>query len=126
MNLKEWSKALILQNSCIFLEYLQQRLLNELNLYPDTVSASTKLLFVAFNEKDQRDLLPLLALVRKAGINSEIYPDVKADAKKQFTYGESKKIPFVVSTREGVLTLKNIVSGEKEEITIEKIIEKLK
>jgi histidyl-tRNA synthetase len=100
--------------------------LNELNLYPDTVSASTKLLFVAFNEKDQHDLLPLLALVRKAGINSEIYPDVKADAKKQFTYGESKKIPFVVSTRDGVLTLKNIVSGEKEEITIEKIIEKLK
>ena len=100
--------------------------LNELNLYPDTVSASTKLLFVAFNEKDQRDLLPLLAMVRKAGINSEIYPDVKADAKKQFTYGESKKIPFVVSVKEGVLTLKNIVTGEKEEITIEKIIEKLK
>ena len=100
--------------------------LNELNLYPDTVSASTKLLFVAFNEKDQRDLLPLLAMVRKAGINSEIYPDVKADVKKQFTYGESKKIPFVVSIKEGVLTLKNIVTGEKEEITIEKIIEKLK
>ena len=100
--------------------------LNELNLYPDTVSASTKLLFVAFNEKDQSDMLPLLAKVRKAGINSEIYPNTKADAKKQFTYGESKNIPFVVSVKEGVLTLKNIVSGEKEEITIEKIIEKLK
>ena len=100
--------------------------LNELNLYPDTVAAATKLLFVAFNEKDQAELLPLLALVRKAGINSEIYPDVKADAKKQFTYGESKKIPFVVSVKDGVLTLKNIVTGEKEEITIKKIIEKLK
>lgn len=100
--------------------------LNELNLYPDTVSASTKLLFVAFNDKDQSDLLSLLAKVRKAGINSEIYPNVKADAKKQFTYGESKNIPFVVSTKEGVLTLKNIVSGEKEELTIESIINKLK
>jgi histidyl-tRNA synthetase len=100
--------------------------LNELNLYPDTVSASTKLLFVAFNEKDQRDLLPLLAMVRKAGINSEIYPDVKADAKKQFTYGESKKIPFVISVKEGVLTLKNIVTGEKEELGIDEILEKLK
>lgn len=100
--------------------------LNELNLYPDTVSASTKLLFVAFNEKDQSDMLPLLAMVRKAGINSEIYPNTKADAKKQFTYGESKNIPFVVSTKEGALTLKNIVSGEREEMTIEKIIEKLK
>jgi histidyl-tRNA synthetase len=100
--------------------------LNELNLYPDTFSASTKLLFVAFNEKDQRDLLPLLAMVRKAGINSEIYPDVKADAKKQFTYGESKKIPFVISVKEGVLTLKNIVTGEKQELGIDEILEKLK
>jgi histidyl-tRNA synthetase len=99
--------------------------LNELNLYPETVSASTKLLFVAFNDKDQSDLLPLLAMVRKAGINSEIYPNTKADAKKQFTYGESKNIPFVVSVKEGVLTLKNIVSGEKEELSIEKIIESL-
>ena len=100
--------------------------LNELNLYPDTVSASTKLLFVAFNEKDQNDLLPLLAKVRKVGINSEIYPNAKADAKKQFTYGESKSIPFVVSVKEGVLTLKNIVTGEKEEMSIENIINKLK
>lgn len=100
--------------------------LNELNLYPDTVSASTKLLFIAFNEKDQNNFLPLLAKVRKAGINSEMYPDTKADAKKQFTYGESKKIPFVVAIKEGVLILKNIVTGEKEEITIDKIIEKLK
>ncbi|MBA3970660.1 MAG: ATP phosphoribosyltransferase regulatory subunit, partial [Bacteroidetes bacterium] len=100
--------------------------LNELNLYPESVAASTKLLFVAFNEKDQNDLLPLLALVRKAGINSEIYPNIKADAKKQFMYGESKNIPFVVSIKEGTLTLKNIVSGEKEELSIEKIINKLK
>ena len=100
--------------------------LNELNLYPDTVSASTKLLFVAFSEKDQSDMLPLLAMVRKAGINSEIYPNVKADAKKQFTYGESKNIPFVTSVKDGVLTLKNIVSGEKEEMSIDEIIKKLK
>lgn len=100
--------------------------LNELNLYPETVSSSTKLLFVAFNENDQKNFLPMLSKVRKAGINSEIYPNFKADAKKQFTYGESKNIPFVVSVKEGVLTLKNIVTGERDELTIEKIIEKLK
>ncbi len=100
--------------------------LNELNLFPESVSSSTKLLFVAFNEKDQSDMLPLLAMVRKARINSEIYPNTKADAKKQFNYAESKNIPFVVSVKEGILILKNIVSGEKEEISIEKIIEKLK
>lgn len=100
--------------------------LEELNLFPESVAASTKLLFAVFNEYDQGLCLPLLAIVRKAGINSEIYPDTKADAKKQFTYAESKKIPFVITVKDGVLTLKNIVIGEKEEITIEKIIEKLK
>jgi histidyl-tRNA synthetase len=100
--------------------------LNEMNLYPESVAASTKLLFVTLNENDQLDMLPLLARVRKAGINSEIYPNTKADAKKQFMYGEAKNIPFVVSFKEGILILKNIVIGEKEEMTIEKIIEKLK
>ena len=37
--------------------------LNELNLYPDTVSASTKLLFVTFGETEQNYCLPLLANV---------------------------------------------------------------
>jgi len=100
--------------------------LNELNLFPETDSATTKLLFANFSESDQNLLLPLLAKVRKAGINSEIYPETKADAKKQFTYAEAKKIPFVVSNKDGVLTLKNIITGEKEELSIEKIIEKLK
>lgn len=100
--------------------------LEELNLFPESVSASTKLLFAVFNEYDQGLCLPLLALIRKEGINSEIYPNTKADAKKQFAYAESKKIPFVVTVKDGVLTLKNILNGEREELTVEKIIEKLK
>lgn len=100
--------------------------LNELNLYPDNVSASTRVLFVAFGEKEQNDLLPLLAKVRKAGVNSEIYPNFKADPKKQYSYGESKGVPFVISIKDGILTLKNTITREREELTIEKIIEKLK
>lgn len=100
--------------------------LEELNLFPESVGATTKVLFATFNENDQNLCLPFLAQVRKVGINSEIYPDTKADFKKQYTYAESKKIPFVITVVNGLLVLKNISSGEKEEITIDKIIEKLK
>jgi histidyl-tRNA synthetase len=105
--------------------------LNELNLYPESVAASTKLLFVTFGEKEQNYCLPLLAQVRKAGINSEIYPDASAKMKKQMTYADDKKIPFVVivgsdEMQSGLLSLRNMSSGEQEKISIENIIQKLK
>lgn len=105
--------------------------LNELNLYPESVAASTKLLFVTFGEKEQEFCLPLLAQVRKAGINSEIYPDAGAKMKKQMSYADDKKIPFVVivgsdEMQSGLLSLKNMATGEQEKMSLEKIIEKLK
>ena len=105
--------------------------LNELNLFPESVAASTKLLFVTFGEVEQNYCLPLLAKVRKAGINSEIYPDSNAKMKKQMGYADDKKITFVVivgsdEMQNGLLSLKNMASGEQEKITIDSIIEKLK
>jgi histidyl-tRNA synthetase len=105
--------------------------LNELNLYPESVSSSTRLLFVSFGETEQNYCLPLLAKARKSGINSEIYPEATAKMKKQMSYADDKKIPFVVivggdEMQTGVLTLKNMLSGEQEKLTIDQIIGKLK
>lgn len=105
--------------------------LNELNLFPPSIAASTKLLFVTFGEAEQNYCLPLLAKVRKAGINSEVYPDAQAKMKKQMSYADDKKIPFVAiigsdEMTSGQLTLKNMTSGEQEKITIEALIEKLR
>ncbi len=105
--------------------------INELNLFPESVAASTKLLFVTFGEAEQNYCLPLLVMVRKAGINSEIYPDAGAKMKKQMSYADGKKVPFVVivgsdEMQSGMLTLKNMTSGEQEKIAIDSIIEKLK
>ncbi len=105
--------------------------LNELNLYPESVSASTKILFINFGEAEQNYCLPLLAKVRKAGINAEIYPDAGAKMKKQMGYADDKKIPFVIivgtdEMQNGLLSLKNMASGEQEKISIDAIIEKLK
>jgi histidyl-tRNA synthetase len=105
--------------------------LNELNLYPESVSSSTQLLFVTFGEKEHEFCLPILARARKAGINSEVYPDASAKMKKQMSYADDKKIPFVViiggdEMQSGQLTLKNMESGEQEKLSIENIINKLK
>jgi histidyl-tRNA synthetase len=105
--------------------------LEELNRFPESVSASTKLLFVTFGEAELNYCLPLLAVVRKAGINSEIYPDAKAKMKKQMSYADDKKIPYVVivgsdEMQNGLLSFKDMTSGEQTKIKIEDIIEKLK
>ena len=104
--------------------------LNELNLFPESVAASTKLLFVTIGEAEQNYCLPLLAMVRKAGINSELYPDGGAKMKKQMSYADEKKIPFVViigsdEMLSGLLTLKNMTTGEQAKITLDSIIEEL-
>ncbi len=105
--------------------------LEELNLFPESVQASTKLLFVTFGEAEQNYCLPLLASVRKAGINSEIYPDANAKMKKQMSYADDKKIPFVVivgsdEMQSGLLSLKNMATGEQTKLKIEEIINSLK
>ena len=105
--------------------------LNELNLFPPSIASSTKLLFVTFGEAEQNYCLPLLAKARTAGINAEVYLDAQAKMKKQMSYADDKKIPFVViiggdEMQSGMLSLKNMSSGEQEKLTIENVIEKLK
>jgi len=104
--------------------------MNELNLYPETVASSTKVMFVNFGEAEEKYALPLLAKVRVAGINAEIYPDY-AKIKKQFDYANKKQIPFVVvigseEMQSSQLTLKNMISGEQEKVGVEELIKKLK
>ncbi len=105
--------------------------LNELNLFPESVSASTKILFVTFGETEQNYCLPLLAKVRKAGINAEVYPDAGAKMKKQMGYADDKKIPFVAlvggdEMQSGLLSLKDMTTGNQDKMTIEGIVEKLR
>jgi histidyl-tRNA synthetase len=104
--------------------------LNELNLYPDSVSASTKVMFVNFGAAEQAFCLPLLNSIRKAGVNAEIYPEA-AKMKKQMGYADAKKIAWVVlvgseEMNTGQLTVKNMQSGAQEKMTVEMLIEKLK
>ncbi|MBR1788226.1 MAG: histidine--tRNA ligase [Bacteroidaceae bacterium] len=100
--------------------------LNQLNLYPKTVTAQTQLLFINFGEAEAAYCLPVLAKARLAGIRSEIYPDA-AKMKKQMQYANQKEIPFVAiagenEMAEGKLTLKNMETGEQRLVTPEELV----
>ena len=103
--------------------------LNQLNLYPATVSTATQLLFINFGPAEAAYCLPILAQARQAGIRCEIYPDV-AKMKKQMQYANQKQVPFVALVGEnemaqGVVTLKDMTSGEQQLLSPKALIERL-
>ena len=103
--------------------------MEELNLFTDNQSVTTKLLFCHFGKNELNFALPLLHMARLAGLNSEIYPDV-SKIKKQLDYADKKQISYVciIGSEEintGKLTLKNMVSGEQEQLDFEEILRKL-
>ena len=104
--------------------------LEELNLFPQAGSASTKLLIVNFEESLEAYTLPLMYRLREAGVAVELYP-AAVKLKKQMSYADSKGIPYVLLVGDeeagsGQLSLKNMESGEQEKLTIDELIEKLK
>jgi histidyl-tRNA synthetase len=104
--------------------------MEELNIFPENQSVTTKLLFCHFGENELNYALPLLQKARIAGVNAEVYPDV-SKIKKQLDYADKKKIPFVCiigsdEMNTGILTLKNMISGEQEKLSFEDILSKLR
>jgi len=100
--------------------------LNQLDLYPETSMEQTKILFVSFGEKELMYCLPLLNALRSKGINAEIYPE-PAKMKKQMSYADNKKIPFVAivgetEMAENKVMLKNMKTGEQSLASLEEIV----
>lgn len=103
--------------------------LEELKLFPESASESTRVLISNFDEVAEKYALPLLNILRDKGISAEIYPS-SAKLKKQMTYADDKNIPFVIligsdEMETGLLTLKNMKSGEQQKLATEQIIEAL-
>jgi len=103
--------------------------MEQLNIFPKEIVASTKVMFVNFGENEEMYCLPLLQKLRENGINSEIFPE-SAKMKKQMTYANNKNIPNVVlvganEMEKGVLTVKDMISGDQSEMKFEELLEKL-
>lgn len=103
--------------------------LEELNLFPETVEENTKIIFINFGEKEALYAMKAVRALRNAGINAEVYPD-SAKMKKQMTHANRRNIPYVVlaGTQEmeaEKYTIKHMESGEQNTINLNEMISKL-
>ena len=107
--------------------------MEELQLFPESVnnSSTTKILLVNFGQAELMHCIQLVSRLRAQGINAEVYPDVVKKVAKQFEYADKKQIPFVavVGTNEmnnNTVMLKDMKTGQQEELGIDAVIQKLK
>ena len=104
--------------------------LEELNLFPETISKTVDVLFINFGNKEALFSLKAIKKMRLQGVNAELYPDA-AKMKKQMMHANKRNIPFVVLVGEeeiksNTYTLKNMISGEQNKVALEVLIELIK
>ena len=100
--------------------------LNGLDLYPSDTAGSVRLLFINFGEREAARCLEYAAAARKKGVSTEVYPDT-VKMKKQMAYANAQHIPFVAlvgesELAENRLTLKNMETGEQQQLSIEEAL----
>ncbi|MBQ1201393.1 MAG: histidine--tRNA ligase, partial [Alistipes sp.] len=100
-----------------------------LNLFPENLTAATKIVFVNLGEKEALASLALVNQLRQRGISAELYPD-SAKMKKQMEYANRRQIPYVViigsnELEQGVATVKNMATGEQETLHIATFAEEI-
>ncbi len=101
--------------------------LNTLNLYPDETQTGTRIMFVNFGHSESIASLKMIKALRSAGISAEIYPE-PAKMKKQMGYADALHIPFVAiigenEMKNGTVTLKDMTTGEQQQLTVDSLIE---
>lgn len=104
--------------------------LNALDLYPKDITTGTQILFINFGEKESAYCMPIVAEARANGIRTELFPD-SAKMKKQMSYANANSIPFVALAGDdeisnGVVTLKNMQTGEQKKVTPSELVEIVK
>lgn len=100
--------------------------LNTLDLYPKEIITNTQLLFINFGDKEAEYCMPIVSKSRANGIRTELFPDA-AKMKKQMSYANANNIPFVALAGDdeilkGIVTLKNMETGEQKQVTAEEMI----
>lgn len=100
--------------------------LNALDLYPDAIATSSRVIFLNLGDEELLRSMQYLAKMRAAGIAAEVYPDA-VKMKKQMNYANSLAVPYVAIVGESELaqdklTLKNMITGEQAVVDIDEAI----
>ena len=91
-----------------------------LNLFPEEVNCTTRVLFTNLGPAEEAAVLPLLRAMRGEGVSAEIYPEA-GKMKKQMEYANRRGIPYVViigsqELESGAATVKDMRSGEQRQV----------
>jgi histidyl-tRNA synthetase len=95
--------------------------MEELDLFPETVQSGTKVLFFNLGEAESKKAYELVQQLRNKGVAAELYHE-QAKFDKQFKYAEKKNIPFAVmigskELEDGTCNVKNLQSGEQQAVS---------
>ena len=101
-----------------------------LNLFPEAVGCTTKVLFVNLGEEEACASMCAMDALRREGVSAEIYPDA-TKMKKQMEYANRRAIPYVViigsnELSEGMAVIKNMTVGEQQKVAIADIVNYVK
>ncbi|MCI5718284.1 MAG: histidine--tRNA ligase [Alistipes sp.] len=96
-----------------------------LNLFPEEVDFSTKVLFVNLGDNERMAALRIMRSLRDNGVATEIYPEA-AKMKKQMEYANRRSIPYVViigsnELENGQATVKNMRTGEQNTVAFDAV-----
>jgi histidyl-tRNA synthetase len=95
--------------------------MEELDLFPETVQSGTKVLFFNLGEAESKKAYELVQQLRNKGVAAELYHE-QAKFDKQFKYADKKTIPFAVmigskELEDGTCNVKNLQSGEQQSVS---------
>jgi histidyl-tRNA synthetase len=98
-----------------------------LNLFPEELACSTKVLFINLGEKEAEASMRIMGKLRDKGVAAEIYPE-SSKMKKQMEYANRRNIPYVViigseELNEGIATVKDMRSGEQQKVSFDTIVD---
>jgi len=104
--------------------------MEDLQLFPAEVHATTKVLLLNFGQATLSHSLNILSKLRQQNVKSEIFPE-DAKIKKQMNYANKKGVPFVImigenEINEGKYQLKNMETGEQSALDFDGIVAILK
>ncbi len=96
--------------------------LEELNLFPNTLNNNTKVLFLNFGEESASFCFDKLTKLRDQDFPCELYP-TPAKLKKQMNYANQRSIPYVVmlgsdELQKEIFVIKNMSTGTQSEHAI--------
>ncbi len=104
--------------------------LEELDLFPEAVTETTKVFFINFGDVEALYCYKTIQQLRAVGIAAELYPDT-AKMKKQMTYANRRQFPFVVlagttEVENNQYTVKDMSKGSQETYDLEGLLNLVK